>query len=296
MLLLLLLADLPPATDLLPRSDEQLVGISPVPLLTGRPGKWDVAIRERGWIVREDGRYRLWYTGYDGTRRGIKRIGHAVSDDGVRWTRQPDGPITPEGLWVEDVCVVRDGSRYQMFAEGRGDQAHRLSSDDGLDWNPEGPLDVRLTDGSTIPPGPYGTPCVVRDGDSWVLLYERRDAGVWVARSPDMDVWTNVSDDPVFEPSGEGWDAKLIAFNQVLRTRDGWLAVYHGTDRLQKPRLWAVGVATSSDLLSWTRLRSRPLTPPVLNMSSGVVVLDTDDGVRWFTTHSRVDQIGVVEN
>src|SRR5690349_9466456 len=28
------------------------------------PGHWDVKIRERGWVLRENGGYRLWYTGY----------------------------------------------------------------------------------------------------------------------------------------------------------------------------------------------------------------------------------------
>jgi len=30
----------------------------------GGPGQWDEQIRERGWILKEDGVYHLWYTGY----------------------------------------------------------------------------------------------------------------------------------------------------------------------------------------------------------------------------------------
>src|SRR3954467_8929222 len=41
------------------------------------PGHWDVKIRERGWILREGDTYRLWFTGYDGTRQGKKLLGYA---------------------------------------------------------------------------------------------------------------------------------------------------------------------------------------------------------------------------
>src|SRR5262249_11845875 len=34
------------------------------PVFTAAKGEWDAKIRERGWIMREDGVYKLWYTGY----------------------------------------------------------------------------------------------------------------------------------------------------------------------------------------------------------------------------------------
>ena len=44
------------------------------PIFTAEgPGHWDVKIRERGWILRDGNAYQLWFTGYDGTREGMKR-------------------------------------------------------------------------------------------------------------------------------------------------------------------------------------------------------------------------------
>src|SRR4051812_25631693 len=52
----------------------ELVKWSPAadnPIFTAEgPGHWDVKIRERGWILREADTYRMWFTGYDGTREG----------------------------------------------------------------------------------------------------------------------------------------------------------------------------------------------------------------------------------
>ncbi|MGD9648823.1 MAG: hypothetical protein AB7U73_24135, partial [Pirellulales bacterium] len=77
------------------------------PVFTGAgPDHWDVKIRERGWILREADGYRMWYTGYDGTREGRKLLGLATSDDGLEWTRWPANPLDREH-WIEDMQVLR---------------------------------------------------------------------------------------------------------------------------------------------------------------------------------------------
>ena len=248
---------------------------------------WASAVRERGAIVElSGGGLRLYFTGYDGTREGIKRVGIAESADGGRtWTAQPD-PVTPDGLWTEDPFVFHDGEWYQMLAEGRGDEPHRLSSSDGVEWTPHGPLSVRRADGTRIGV-PIGTPVVVRHAGVWHLLYERRDAGIWLATSGDLQDWINVADEPVFAPSAGGFDSQMIAFNQVVRRGGRYYAFYHGTDGPTKPRPWAVGVAVSDDLRTWRRFEGNPITDPADNRSSPWVV-DVEGRPRMFTTHGSV--------
>ena len=98
------------------------------------PGHWDVKIRERGWILREGNQWKMWYTGYDGTRPGQKMLGYATSSDGIVWQRFPKNPIYSEH-WVEDVCVIPHDGLYYMFAEGVEDRAQLLTSRDGITWN-----------------------------------------------------------------------------------------------------------------------------------------------------------------
>lgn len=257
-----------------------------------RPNQWDAAFRERGSIVRlDDGTLRLYYTGYDGTREGIKQIGLAFStDNGQSWTRARDLPVTPADLWTEDPFVLRHTDGWQMFAEGAGDQGHRLTSKDGIKWTSAGRLDVRLADGSPIPPGPYGTPTVFVENDVWHLFYERRDAGIWLATSTDLAVWTNVSDEPVIKPGPTGFDAAMIALNQIIKHDGRYYAYYHGADKLEKPRAWAVGVAVSDDLQSWTKHSGNPITSPADNVSSGTIVFveGPDHPPALFTTHAAV--------
>ena len=251
------------------------------------PGHWDVKIRERGWILKEGDRWHLWYSGYDGTRINRVRLGYATSDDGIQWHRHPHNPIDAAD-WIEDPVVVRDGKTLHLIAEGRDDQPHRFTSTDGLTWHRQGGLDVRRVDGRPVESGPLGTPTVIRTAEGWNLLYERRDAGVWLARSPDLRRWTNVRDEPVLTRDPEGPDSVMIALNQVLEYRGKYYAYYHGTRSPQRPRLWTTNVAVSDDLITWRKYPGNPLLPEAENKSSGLVVFD-GERFRLYTMHERVD-------
>lgn len=261
-------------------------GAGPV-FVAGGEGRWDVKIRERGFILREGPLWHMWFTGYDGTRPGLKMLGYASSRDGVRWTRHKSNPIY-KAHWVEDMMVVKQGSVYFMFAEGRGDVAQLLVSSDGIGWTRRGPIDVRLTNGKTIPQGPYGTPTGYYENGTWYLFYERRDAGIWLATSTDMLIWTNVSDEPVLKPGPKLFDRDLVALNQVFRYKGRYFASYHGAARGEEtPALWSSGLAVSDDLKSWTKYSGNPLRPRVENKSSGVFVRDGSRFV-FYTMHGAV--------
>src|ERR1041384_6763964 len=113
---------------------------------------WDRMVRERGWIMHEDGRWHLWFTGYNPASTPARFLGYATSSDGLNWTRWPGNPLTTEG-WVEDMCIIRRDNTYYMFAEGRDDIAHLLTSKDRLHWQEQGDLDIRQTDGQPISAG-----------------------------------------------------------------------------------------------------------------------------------------------
>lgn len=261
-------------------------GAGPV-FVAGGEGRWDVKIRERGFILREGPLWHMWFTGYDGTRPGLKMLGYASSRDGVRWTRHKSNPIY-KAHWVEDMMVVKQGSVYFMFAEGRGDVAQLLVSSDGIGWTRRGPIDVRLTNGKTIPQGPYGTPTGYYENGTWYLFYERRDAGIWLATSMDMLIWTNVSDEAVLKPGPKLFDRDLVALNQVFRYKGRYFASYHGAARGEEtPALWSSGLAVSDDLKSWTKYSGNPLRPRVENKSSGVFVRDGSRFV-FYTMHGAV--------
>lgn len=245
---------------------------------------WDRKIRERGWILREGDVYHLWYTGYNDNRSPNRFLGHATSTDGLTWTRDPANPLLADS-WVEDVCVVKDGGRFVMFAEGKDDIAHSLVSTDGTTWEELGPLDIRRrADGQPISAGPRGTPTAWLEGGIWYLFYERGDQGVWLATSADRKLWTNVSDDPVLPMGPDAYDRHAVAINQILK-RDGvYYAYYHANS--QRPWVeWTTCIARSKDLIHWEKYAGNPILAG--NRSSGILV-EGPSGARLFTMHPEV--------
>ena len=248
---LLLLTDAR-ADELFPDELTHFEPIAANPVFTAAgEGYWDVKIRERGWIMRDGDRWRMWYTGYDGTRPGEKMLGYATSTDGLIWKRHSGNPIYKEH-WVEDVCIIPHAGTLYMFAEGEQDRAQLLTSPDGIAWTRVGVLDVRLKNGEPIPDGAYGTPTAWFENGVWNLFYERSDKGIWLARSSDLKVFTNVQDEPVMVPGPDEFDRDLIAMNQITKLNGRYYAVFHGSKKPvdpTQPSLWATGLPLQ---LTWS--------------------------------------------
>jgi len=240
-------------------------------------------IRERGYILLEGDTYHLWYTGYNNDRIDTHYLGYATSQDGFTWTRHPDNPVF-DRIWTEDMFVVKHDDMYYMFAEGRNDISHMLTSDDRVHWRENGKLDIRYTNGEPLTPGPYGTPTVWIEGQTWYLFYERGDEGIWLATSTDCKVWTNIQDDPVIPRGPDLYDSEAVAVNQIVYYKDRYYAYYHAC--AHRPwRDWTTNVAVSADLIHWKKYPNNPIVTG--NRSSGIIVNDGRQ-YRLYTMHPDV--------
>jgi hypothetical protein len=278
----------PPAAPAEPAFPPELVDWVPYskdPLFagTGRD-TWDREIRERGFILRDGDTWRLWYTGYDSRKSETKSLGYATSPDGLVWTRYSGNPVF-DGVWTEDVFVLKHEGLFHMFAEGVGDVAHRLTSPDGVHWEEQGRLDVRKRSGEPISAGAYGTPTAWFENGIFYLFYERDDKGIWLATSKDLKVWTNVRDEPVIALGPEAYDRHAVALNQVVRYRGRYYGVYHANADPKWKGPWTTCLAASDDLVRWEKYPGNPIVRS--DDSSGILV---DDGqrLRLYTMHPAV--------
>ncbi len=244
---------------------------------------WDQKIRERGYILRENDTYHLWYTGYREGKNQTRSLGYATSTDGLTWTRYKGNPIH-QSTWVEDMTVLKSGNTYYMFAEGQNDVAHILTSTDRINWQEKGPIDIRYANGQPISKGPYGTPTIWKENDIWYLFYERKDQAVWLATSKDLNIWTNVQDEPVLTKGPDAYDQYAVAMNQVIRYKGFYYAYYHAS-AFADWHEWTTNVAVSSDLIHWTKFAGNPIIGG--NKSSGILVND-GTGYRLYTMHPSV--------
>lgn len=111
------------------------------------PSGADPFLATSPWVMREDGRWRMWYASgqrWDSTEAGPKhyyRIVHAESADGLRW--EPTGDVCIDFADADEYAiarpsVVRDSDGvYRMWFSCRGN-AYRIAyaeSHDGLTWH-----------------------------------------------------------------------------------------------------------------------------------------------------------------
>jgi predicted GH43/DUF377 family glycosyl hydrolase len=254
------------------------------PIFTGtNVDTWDKQIRERGFILKEGPNYHLWFTGYS-PASPTKFLGYATSKDGIHWERFSKETIHP-GQWVEDMCVVKSGNTYYMFAEGEGDIAHMLVSTDRVHWQEKGNLDIRKVDGTPIRKGAYGTPTVYKAKGVWNLFYERDDLGIWLATSKDLKIWTNVQDEPVIKMGPDAYDLFAVAMNQVVHYKGLYYGYYHAS-AFKDWHEWSTNIAVSSDLIHWKKYDQNPIMGN--NQSSGMVLKD-GKGFRLYTMHKKVN-------
>jgi predicted GH43/DUF377 family glycosyl hydrolase len=145
-------------------------------------------------IMKENGIYRMWYSGYDGKTR---RIHAAVSTDGVMWTKQgvvlaPGGKGSRDEAGVTSPVVIQRSGKYELWYEGESlgkPRFHlmRAISAEGNQWKkagegllhpekpqPSGPWsDVALSGDEQVIPG-----CVlVQPDNSCILFYAMQFTG-----------------------------------------------------------------------------------------------------------------------
>jgi predicted GH43/DUF377 family glycosyl hydrolase len=130
-------------------------------------------------------RWRMWYSG--GEQYEPNAVGHAVSQDGLRWTKERSNPVfrpDPKHEWekqrVAGVQVLQQDGWFYIFYIGYRDIDHAQTglarSRDGLhDWQrcPSNPI-IRAT-GEGFDADACYKPYAVYSDDQWMLWYNGRN-------------------------------------------------------------------------------------------------------------------------
>jgi predicted GH43/DUF377 family glycosyl hydrolase len=122
-------------------------------VLEAVPGTWEGMVVSAPSIIKHDGTYYMFYTGFDDRVPGKQTIGLATSKDLFQWERYAGNPIYEAPEWAEkrpdgwidcrDSHVIKYGDEFLMFTmvttkEGKGAIA-LASSKDLLKWEDLGP-------------------------------------------------------------------------------------------------------------------------------------------------------------
>lgn len=148
-------------------------------------------------------------------------------------------------------------------------------------------------------------PSVVKFKGKLFNYYSAYDGALWrtgVATSDDGITWTKYENNPVLEPSTDGWDTQYIAANgSALLWRDKIFYFFHGMNDQGKH---AIGLATSEDGFNFTKEPYPVLEPGLpgawdsMGVADPYVVRDGDGLSLYFLGQNEqsTQRIGIAQS
>lgn len=197
--------------------------------------------------------YRMWYTGQykPGQADGTSQIFHAVSEDGIHFTRTSSVPVLKAELsWEKQAvmcpCVLWDESAgiYRMWYSG-GEQYEPnaigyAESTDGYIWKKYDLNPILMADESSSWERHKVAGCQVLRHDNlyWMLYigYHNEDyAQIGMACSSDgISNWKRSRFNPIIAPDIDRWDGDACYKPFALNINDCWMLWYNGRKGLKE--------------------------------------------------------------
>lgn len=256
----------------------------------GDEGAWNEMQMCSCGVLHQPDEWRMWAAGYREDADGVlhSQLTLLESADPLHWQMAVDGPVIPNGPpgtfdwgFTRVPCVIKDGDKFRMYyTAGDGKRGWCIGyaeSSDGRRWSKPGLglyEDAGSKDNNIVLQADarrgekrVAHPWVIRDGDSYRMYYSvtlRRDTySIGTAASADGIEW--VKEPEVVVPRGrEGdFDYWYAAIPKVVCDDDGyrmWYTGYNGgAHHAAEPEAYALGHATSSDGVKWTKHEANPI-------------------------------------
>lgn len=198
-----------------------------------------------GELVRLDGWYYGTYHAYPapGYEEGPGVVGIARSRDLRRWEEFGTPLIASDGAEWErgglyKSWLMHDGERFLLFYNAKDEAPSRWQEQTGLAVSDDMRTWSRVAQNPLLVNGPSGSiddrfasdPCVLRDGDAWVMFYfglctdgRARETFAW---SRDLHTWTQPRDVLIDVGAPDAVDSEY-AHKPAVITHDGRLEHYY---------------------------------------------------------------------
>ena len=284
------------------------------PLLRGEHGAWDQQVLWPNVLYNSDStRYEMWYSGSSSNRpenlRIPKRIGFAISPDGINWTKHPNPVLVPDpGTWdessVDFPMVILENGQYKMWYTGwsPSDSVVALgyaTSPDGKNWTKHGSNPVLTTSGANWDAGGIGDCYIMPISGGykiwycgWTADYSYSDIGY--ATSNDGINWIPYNNNPVVKHGVSGsWDDGVVKSPSVLIVNDTYHLWYAGK-RLGESYSHQIAWATSADGINWNKYDDTQTMDSLYAVCDPVLKPGSDwdeDGVNTGTVFLEEDSL-----
>lgn len=205
----------------------------------------------------------------------------AVEPDGVTWTLYSGNPALTvadlnsesltyanlNGFYYASSWVIYDNGTYKMWTNGQNNSKVRIgyaTSSDGYSWTPVGGSageGAVITNGGSANYHALGI-SVIKDGSTYKAWYACDDNGFsryYYATSSDGISWSGRTLALGFDDGGalafDDVQPGLTASCTVIKESNGTYKMWYvGRDSVASPYYFKIGLATSNDGISWTRV------------------------------------------
>ena len=213
---------------------------SPV-LLPGPYGSWDSYHLSPGPVIKEDGVYRMYYSGWE-YAEGIWHIGVATSTDGVNWEKYLGNPLLSGGSWdlhMSAHSIVKKNGIYYMFYTGSPESYNGYIYNIGVATSVDGYVWEKYSGNPVISPTePWeGTgvafPSVVLNNNHFEMVYEgvkEQNPAFGFAYSSDGYSWEKELNGPFFRTADCNQVWSKILYPSYIKTNSDSRVYYTGKD------------------------------------------------------------------
>ena len=251
------------------------------PILTPKPyNLWENRYVFNPAVIYDGNLFHMLYRaqGFD----MVSRIGYAVSIDGVNFNRFEEPVFFPtevyEASGVEDPRITKIDDKYYMVYTAYSPYGIRVamaSTTDFIKWEKHGIIlpDIENKDAALFPEKING---------KYVLLH-RIPPDIWLAFSEDLIHWNNFV--KIASPRKDMWDnLKIGAGGPPIKTKYGWLLLYHGVEKTDTNRpIYRLGfmVLDKDDPTKVIKRSIQPILEPELHweISGGVPYVVFSDAI-----------------
>ena len=99
-------------------------------------------------------------------------------------------------------------------------------------------------------------------------LFEFSKPGIWISHSPDLKFWG--MDKHLIRPRKNSWESERVGAGcPPIKTKRGWLLIYHGVEKVENSRVYSAGGALLDLRDPEIILARSPLRKPLFGPSSG---------------------------